>query len=164
MSGILIKKKHMAEMVKRVLRYVYYLGYKAAKVYWFVFRPKAFGVKCVVQCGEEILLIRNSYGPKGWTFPGGGIHAGEPLPTAAVREVREEVGIFIQGPVPLGSFLTTKEYKKDFIECFTATVDKKDFTIDNEEVVEARWFRVSEMPALTNTGLHTYNLFCQHAQ
>lgn len=146
-------------MPKIVIRLIYYFGYKVVKIYWFLFRPKAFGVKCVVQCGEEILLIRNSYGQQGWTFPGGGIHAGEQVQVAVVREVQEEVGIAIQDPVPLGDFLTTKEFKKDSVDCFAATVDKKDFTIDNEEVVEAKWFLVSEVPHLTDSGARAYELF-----
>lgn len=149
-------------MPKALLRMIYYFGYKLAKVCWFIFRPQAFGVKCIVQCDQEILLIRNSYGEVGWTFPGGGIHAGEPVHAAVVREVQEEVGITIKDLVPLGGFLTTKEFKKDSVDCFTTIVDKREFTIDNEEVVEAKWFSVSEMPHLTDSGARAYKLFRHH--
>lgn len=42
------------------------------KIYWFIFRPKTYGVKVILRCGGKFLLIRNSYGKKHWTFPGGG--------------------------------------------------------------------------------------------
>lgn len=141
-----------------LVRIIYYFGYKVVKIYWFIFRPKAFGVKCVVQCGEEMLLIRNSYGESGWTFPGGGVESGETPEQAARRELKEEVNIVTENLIPLGNFLTTKEYKRDLVHCFATTVDKKAISIDNTEVVEAAWFHTSEMPPLTDSGMHTYNL------
>ena len=40
--------------------------YPFAKIYWFIFRPKTFGVKCLIKCGNEILMIRHTYGIYGF--------------------------------------------------------------------------------------------------
>lgn len=135
-----------------MLQVVYKFGYYVCRVYWFCVRPKAFGVKGILHYKKEVLLIRNSYGPVGWTFPGGGIKPRESLKKAVVREVKEEVGIEIHEPVYIGHYFTTDEYKKDLVHCFLSAVTSKDFTIDNSEVVEARWFPLTALPNLTPSG------------
>lgn len=65
-------------------------------VYWFVFRPKTTGVKCLIEYDEKFLMIRNSYGHKQWTFLGGGVNRNELLKKAAQREAKEEVDIDIK--------------------------------------------------------------------
>lgn len=144
-----------------LVRQVYFWGYKIAKVYWFLFRPKTFGTKCIVQCGDELLLVHNSYGPKGWTFPGGGIKPGENPAAAAIREVKEEVGIVLSTVQSAGSFLHTDEYKCDMVYCFLAEIDKRAYVIDNTEVVEGRWFSQSSLPVLNLTGQETLRVYKQ---
>lgn len=141
------------------LRVVYRVGYYAALGYWFLVRPQVRGVRVVLVAGDEVLLIRNSYGPAGWTFPGGGIHAGEAAKDAAAREVREEVGIEVGEPEYVGMFLSTKEYKADHVEVFVIHMDKQNPVVDNTEVVEARWFPLSKLPRLTVSGEYAFRLF-----
>ena len=40
----------------------------------------------------RIILVKLRYAP-GWRLPGGGLHAGESLECAAIRELREEIGM-----------------------------------------------------------------------
>jgi 8-oxo-dGTP pyrophosphatase MutT (NUDIX family) len=89
--------------------------YPLLKLYWFFVRPKTFGVQCVIQQGDAILLVRNTYGRKQWTFPGGSIARGESAEAAIRREVREEVSLPLQQLQHLGAFDATIDYKKD--EC-----------------------------------------------
>jgi 8-oxo-dGTP diphosphatase len=53
------------------------------------------GVAAVVAREDRFLLIRRGKAPsKGlWAFPGGSIMPGEPLVTAAIRELAEETGV-----------------------------------------------------------------------
>lgn len=85
------------------------------KFYWFLFRPASSGVKCIVHYGNEVLLIRNSYGLGLWTLPGGGVKRNESLERAVVREVKEEIGIDIQNPRKCGSLFYDGEYKRNTI-------------------------------------------------
>src|SRR6202011_3112819 len=42
---------------------------------------------------NRVLLVRHSYGRRGWELPGGGRKRKESLQQAVVREVREELGV-----------------------------------------------------------------------
>ena len=114
--------------------------------YWFVFRPKTAGAKCIVKHENKILMIKNNYGRGNWTFPGGKIEKDESPNLAAIREVWEEVEIKISAPQYLGNFLNTREYKRDTIHCFTATVAGADFKIDPLEITVAQWFSIDQLP------------------
>ena len=81
---------------KRLASWCYRLAWHAARVYWFVARPRMRGVKCVITRGDEVLLIRHTYGDRGaWELPGGSIKRGEAPLAAARRETFEEVGLSI---------------------------------------------------------------------
>ncbi|MDQ6714047.1 MAG: NUDIX domain-containing protein [Candidatus Dormibacteraeota bacterium] len=43
--------------------------------------------------GGRVLLVRHSYGRRGWELPGGGRRAKESLQQAVLREIREELGV-----------------------------------------------------------------------
>jgi len=47
---------------------------------------------------REIVLVKLRYAP-GWRMPGGGRDPGEPLVEAALRELREEIGMTSHGAV-----------------------------------------------------------------
>lgn len=128
------------------LRVVYRQLHRLRRVYWFLFRPKTTGVKCVVTNAGRWLMIRNSYGRGHWTFPGGAVDRGEEPATAAAREVHEEVGIALASVTPLGDYFSDREYKRDTVYCFTANVDAWDFTIDPAEIAEATWIDPDALP------------------
>jgi ADP-ribose pyrophosphatase YjhB (NUDIX family) len=145
------------------MKFIYKYGYFVCKVYWYFVRPKSFGVKGVLQYKQEVLLIRNSYGPAGWSFPGGGVKKHESLKRAVTREVLEEVGVEIHNPHYIGHYFTAREYKKDLVHCFIAHVKNKSYAIDNSEVAEAQWFPLNDLPHMTSSGalavkvLNSYN-------
>lgn len=116
------------------------------KLYWYIVRPKTTGVKVIIRQANEVLLIRNSYGLKLWTLPGGGVKRNEALEQAAIREAQEEVGIIIGNPKQHGSIFYDGEYKRNTIWVFTADVSSKTFLIDGLEVEEARWFPTDALP------------------
>ncbi|MCK4452291.1 MAG: NUDIX domain-containing protein, partial [Anaerolineae bacterium] len=60
--------------------------------------PAAAG--CIRDEEGRILLLRRSDGDNLWGLPGGGIELGERAADAAVREVREEIGLEVE-PVAL---------------------------------------------------------------
>ena len=55
------------------------------------FRPAAYGL---IFHADEILLLGNRHTGK-YIFPGGGVHIGERLEAAVIREVQEETGLIV---------------------------------------------------------------------
>jgi 8-oxo-dGTP pyrophosphatase MutT (NUDIX family) len=49
---------------------------------------------------ERVLLVEPTYKP-GWEFPGGAVMAAESPRSGAIREVMEELGLIVSGPLPL---------------------------------------------------------------
>lgn len=122
---------------------------KLYRAWWFITRPSTKGVKALVfNHKNEVLMIRLSYYPNTWTFPGGGVDAGEKPQTAARREVREEVGIKL-GEIDFVTTLDFKhEHKKDTVFVYQATVENVKVEIDKKEVAEAGWFSLEELPPM----------------
>ncbi len=131
--------------------------YFLAKVYWFVFRPKTYGVKCVIKYGDEILMIKNSYGPwNNWMLPGGGIGKGETTEDAVKREIKEEVSITGINFRKIGEYNSQKEYKRDTVTVFVCETKNREFKIDSKEISEARWFNVYNLPEVSE---YSKNIF-----
>lgn len=142
-------------------------GYKVAaqirRVYWFVFRPRTRGVKCVIEHDGRWLMIRNSYGRGHWTFPGGKVDRGEEPRIAAMREVREEVGIGLDDVVPIGDYYTTREHKRDTVYCFVARVASPVHTIDEGEIAEAEWITFADLPNFRAPSVDRIVTMLEHA-
>ena len=105
------------------------------------------GVKVMVFNDRgELLLIRNSYGRSDlYLLPGGGIGRFETPEAAAVREVKEEVGLDVHGLARVSTHFSTHEGKRDTIHLFRATCDAEP-TPDGREVVEARFVGLDDLP------------------
>ncbi|MBI1754822.1 NUDIX domain-containing protein [Candidatus Azambacteria bacterium] len=128
-------------------RYSYLVAHPFRKLYWFLFRPKTAGVKCVLEASGKILGVRHAYGKRKWTFPGGRIEKGESPEDAARREIKEELGVELADIRLLCKHYTTKEYKRDTVYCFAAWPLSTDFRIAKAEIAETQWFLPNEFPA-----------------
>jgi 8-oxo-dGTP diphosphatase len=146
----------------RMRRLLYRLAYALLRLYWFLFRPAAVGVQCVISYERHLLLIRNTYGRQSWMFPGGGIGSGETPEAAVRREVYEEVGVTLGAVQLLGTFCGTQDYRRDTVHVFTAQVSSQDVTIDPGEILEARWFLVEALPPLSGYAREVLGLWQQH--
>jgi 8-oxo-dGTP diphosphatase len=124
---------------------IYKFVYPFFKFYWFVFRPKTRGVICLILSGDELLLIRQTYGRSVWTLSGGGFKKNETKEEAVRREVKEEVGLNIT-PEYIGEFTHNPEHKIDTVSCFVARVEKVDPKIDHLEIKEAKWWNINNLP------------------
>lgn len=128
------------------MRTIYRVANFFRRIYWFVFRPRTRGVKCVIENEGRWLMIRNSYGRGYWTFPGGRIGLRETPEHAARREAREEVGLDLGDLTFLGTYFSRRQYKRDTVYCFHASVPSSEHRIDGKEVSEAQWFPRGEIP------------------
>lgn len=133
--------------------------YNLSQVYCFIFRPHTKGVKVVIKTPEEkFLLVRLTYFPNTWTFPGGGVSRNENYDSAAQRELKEETGVEIdkQKLRLVGPMEFSHEYKKDTVQIFAGESEEIKPIIDGKEVVEASWFLKSDFP---NMGPNTRRIF-----
>ena len=118
-----------------------YLGFR---IYCFIFRPTAIGVRVMLILDGQVLLVRQTYIP-GWYMPGGGVKRGETLEEAIRREAQEEVGAEMGKLSLLGSYTHFGEHKSDHNALFLCT----DFTLSGKqdhEVAEARFFPLDALP------------------
>lgn len=117
------------------------IAYRLAKCYWFFARPTSRGAYVAVWADDRLLVIRNSY-KASFSLPSGGVDAGETFAEAAVRELREEVGIHTSEDqlVRIGRFESSEEYKRDISEVFELHLSTTPtIRIDNREVVYAEF-------------------------
>lgn len=117
------------------------------KIYWFIFRPKTFGIKCLVENqNAQCLLIKTTYSGDYWTIPGGGCKRNEVFENAVIREVREEVGLTISKVRHIGSYTSNLEYKKDTVYLYTAETDQLQIIKNGREIADAKWFDRDSIP------------------
>jgi ADP-ribose pyrophosphatase YjhB (NUDIX family) len=131
---------------------LYKVVYLFFKLYWFVFRPKTRGVICLILSGDELLLIRQTYGRSAWTLSGGGFKKNETKEEAVKREVKEELGLNIT-PEYIGQFTHNPDHKIDTVFCFVARMKKVDPIIDCLEIKEAKWWNINDLPKDHSTSL-----------
>ena len=126
------------------------LGYRGAycalRVYWFLLHPSSRGVKCVLTHGEYVLLVRHTYGPSTWELPGGGIRRDEEPVATARREMNEELGLSIQDWTRQGETVVDLGHHRDRVQFFTAELASPEITINEAELIEARWFSRRRLP------------------
>ena len=88
--------------------------HKLLTIGWFFRRPKTYGAHAVALTREgRLVLVKLWYAP-GWRLPGGGRDESEPPADAALRELREEIGMTSHGPVePACEFEEEVHFKRD---------------------------------------------------
>jgi 8-oxo-dGTP pyrophosphatase MutT (NUDIX family) len=129
-----------------------------------VFRPYLRGVRVIARHGNDILLVRHTYGSHAWGIPGGRMGRREDPIDAGIRETREETGIeitdakLVEGnPYPLAHNMRGELW------VVTGDARSRDFVTDGAEIEEICWFPKDELPeemlkeaivALEAAGLH----------
>ncbi|MDQ6803531.1 MAG: NUDIX domain-containing protein [Actinomycetota bacterium] len=107
-------------------------------------------MKCAITRGDEVLLVRHTYGDRrAWDMPGGAIKRREGPLDAARRETREELGLEIADWTALGDFFSRYERRDDTMFCFHAVVDGANPVADRVEIAEVRWFPTKALPEHT---------------
>ena len=89
-------------------------AHSALKSLWFLGRPKTFGAHAIALTPQgKMVLVKLRYSP-GWRVPGGGRRRDEDSVEAALRELREEIGMISHGEVRLArDFEHEVDFKRD---------------------------------------------------
>lgn len=104
----------MARLLDRILRPLAIAAHGALKAVWFVRRPKTLGAHAYALTPEgKLVLVKLRYA-SGWRLPGGGRAEAEDPSEAALRELREEIGMISHGEVRLACELKeSPDFKRD---------------------------------------------------
>ncbi len=104
----------MSLIVEGALRIVLTGMHAALRAAWFVRRPKTFGAHALALTPENrVVLVKLRYAA-GWRVPGGGRREDEDPVEAALRELREEIGLISHGDADLArDFDEPTDFKRD---------------------------------------------------
>lgn len=104
----------LASLGNGVLRIALTAAHTLMKGVWFVRRPKTFGAHAIALTPQgKVILVKLRYA-RGWRLPGGGRPRDEDAVKAALRELREEIGMTAHGEVTAGrDFEEADNFKRD---------------------------------------------------
>jgi 8-oxo-dGTP pyrophosphatase MutT (NUDIX family) len=122
------------------------IAYAGLRTYWFLARPSIVGVKCVLTHGDDVLLVRHTYGNRAWDLPGGTVKRREAPRDAARREMNEELGRRIEDWIPLGELFVNTNHHDDNLHLFQARVADQTVDPNLTELAEAAWFPRDALP------------------
>jgi 8-oxo-dGTP diphosphatase len=129
-------------IVDRGFQLAYKCAYQLMRAYWAVRKPKTHGALVALWNEGQVLLVRNSY-VRYYSLPGGYVKSHEQGRQAAIRELREEVGIHAQPEQLVSAFDDTRNWegKRDHVEIFELELEQRPVVnIDRREVIDASWF------------------------
>lgn len=114
---------------------------------WRAAGPRTVGVRgLVLDQDGRVLLVRHTYGSRHWQLPGGGVHRRESILAALHRELREETGVIVTGPVRLlGTYSSLTEGKSDHISVFVVEAFERERS-HSSEIDSVRFFPLDELP------------------
>ena len=141
-AGLAEDIQRATTVVDRSFQLAYRVAYRMMRLYWGVRRPATHGALVTLWNDGQLLLIQNSY--VGYrSLPGGYVGRFETGAEAAVRELREEIGITARTDQLVKVYDEVKDWegKRDHVEIFKLELDARpDITIDRREVVAAGWY------------------------
>jgi 8-oxo-dGTP diphosphatase len=128
-------------MIDALVRVGYRSVYWAARIFWFITRPRTSGAVVALWSGRQVLLVRSSYRPQ-YGFPGGFLQRGESPAAGASRELFEETGLLIPAERLRCVFQGVYQFesRKDTITIFESTIEGAPLVPTNHrELIWAGW-------------------------
>ena len=107
--------------------------------------PFTIGVGGVVIDQERVLLVKLTYGHRGWILPGGYVKSTETIGRAIKREVREETGLEVEPTQIVAARSKADQGKCDIYVALLVKVLGGELTPDRDEISDLKYFTLNEM-------------------
>ena len=139
-------------IIDAVWRVVLRVGFRLARVWWHLRRPRHEGALVAIYVGQSLLLLKSSYRAE-WGLPGGSVEPGESPDAAARREMKEEIGLPPYPLVPAGTVCGVWDGRRDRVYLFELHLDSlPELRLDNREIVAARLASPQELRGIALTA------------
>lgn len=142
-------------LIARMRAPAYRMALWLLRAWWVVRRPRSRGVRCILRRGDEVVLVRHSYGDRRWMLPGGRVRRSEDPVATARREMQQELGAAGTGWRVIGCLAARRGYRRRsrsegfrrhstfYVEAQLVTAA---LTPRGGELSDARWFRLGALP------------------
>ncbi|MQR94536.1 NUDIX hydrolase [Fictibacillus phosphorivorans] len=103
-----------------------------------------FGAHAMIFNHEnQVLLLKRTYGNKGWSLPGGAVDPGETIHQALFRECKEELGIDVMHPILIGIYYHSKINTQAAI--FRCEIPEDAKIVLSTEHSDLKWFDLAAL-------------------
>ncbi|MEW6339347.1 MAG: NUDIX hydrolase [Pseudomonadota bacterium] len=138
-------------LIDFVWRMALRLGFRLARAWWHLRRPRHEGALVAIYVGQALLLVKSSYRAE-WNFPGGSVRPGEAPDAAARREMEEEIGLSSYPLLPAGNACGIWEGRRDRVHFFELHLDcMPELRLDNREIIGAHLASPEELRGIALT-------------
>ncbi|WP_199562565.1 NUDIX domain-containing protein [Pelagibacterium lacus] len=112
-----------------------------------LYKHMTLGARVAVVMEGKVLMVRHTYSP-GWQLPGGGVDPGETLEQAGRREVLEETGYAVAGPMRLFAMYHSVLYTdRDHVALFVVEgAEMARAFAPGREIAEIGWLALDALP------------------
>jgi 8-oxo-dGTP diphosphatase len=95
---------------------------------------------------HRILCVRQAYGARQWTNPGGRLENGEDPREGVLRELHEETGYHGVITGFLGTYVAMYKKPTDIVLFFLVKLTGRDLWLPNDEISRCEFFAETELP------------------